>query len=102
MSGFIIFFNGPIHWSSKSQKVTAHSSLEAKIYTTDECVKELLRLQHACTDLITLTSTCLDPLSMRIMITMHVYAGQSQPPPKVLDILHSQKLKFYILLENQI
>ena len=51
MSGFIIFFNGPIHWSSKRQKVTARSSAEAEIYATDECVKELLRLRHACTDL---------------------------------------------------
>ena len=51
MSGFIIFFNGPLHWSSKRQKVTARSSAEAEIYATDECVKELLRLQHAFTDL---------------------------------------------------
>jgi hypothetical protein len=51
MSGFIIFHNGPLHWSSKRQKVTARSSAEAEIYATDECVKELLRLKHACTDL---------------------------------------------------
>ena len=50
MSGFIIFFNGPIHWSAKRQKVTARSSAEAEIYATDECVKELLRLKHICTD----------------------------------------------------
>ena len=51
MSGFIIFTNGPLHWMSKRQKITARSSAEAEIYATDECVKELLRLQHMLTDL---------------------------------------------------
>ena len=51
MSGFIILTNGPSHWVSKRQKITARSSAEAEIYATDECVKELLRLQHMLTDL---------------------------------------------------
>ena len=51
LSGFIIFHNGPIHWVSKRQKVTARSSAEAEIYATDECVKALLRLQHILDDL---------------------------------------------------
>ena len=51
ISGFIICFNGPIHWSSKRQKVTARSSAKAEIYATDECVKQLLRLKHLCDDL---------------------------------------------------
>ena len=53
MSGYIIMFNGPIHWSSRRQKVTARSSAEAEIYTTDECVKDLLRLNHLVTDMNT-------------------------------------------------
>ena len=36
------------------KKVTARSSAEAEIYATDECVKELLRLQHLFTDTDTL------------------------------------------------
>ena len=51
MSGFIIFFNGPVHWCSKRQKITARSSAEAEIYATDECVKELLRMKHMSHDL---------------------------------------------------
>ena len=51
MSGFLIMFNGPIHWTSRRQKVTARSSAEAEIYATDECVKELLRLKHTFTDM---------------------------------------------------
>jgi hypothetical protein len=37
---------GPIHWLSKQQMVTAGSSAEAEIYTTDECVKFLLELSQ--------------------------------------------------------
>ena len=40
-SGFIIYINSPVHWSARRQKVTAHSSAEAEIYATDECVKFL-------------------------------------------------------------
>ena len=41
---YIIMFNGPIHWTSGRQKVTARSLAEAEIYAMDECVKKLLRL----------------------------------------------------------
>ena len=51
ISGFILLFNGPIHWSARRQKVTARSSAEAEIYATDECVKELLRLKHLFHDM---------------------------------------------------
>jgi hypothetical protein len=51
MSGYLIYFNGPLHWCAKRQKVTARSSAEAEIYATDECVKELLRLKHMADDL---------------------------------------------------
>ena len=51
MSGFIIYFNGPVHWCSKRQKITARSSAEAELYATDECVKELLRIKHMSHDL---------------------------------------------------
>eukprot|EP00957_Ditylum_brightwellii_P129234 9857660-Ditylum_brightwellii.AAC.1 len=51
MSGFLILFNGPIHWASKHQKITARSSAEAEIYATDECVKELIRLHIIWMDL---------------------------------------------------
>ena len=50
-SGFIIMQNGPIHWVSKRQKITARSSAEAEIYATDECVKELLRLTYIIQDM---------------------------------------------------
>ena len=50
ISGFIILHNGPIHWISRRQKITARSSAEAEIYATDECVKGLLRLQHLIKD----------------------------------------------------
>ena len=51
ISGYIILFNGPLHWSSKRQKVTARSSVEAEIYATGDCVKELLRIKNICDDL---------------------------------------------------
>ena len=51
MSGFVIFFNGPLHWNSKRQRITARSSAEAEIYATDECVKQLLHLKHMFTDM---------------------------------------------------
>ena len=51
MSGFIIMQNGPIHWVSKRQKITARSSAEAEIYATDKCVKGILRLTHIIQDM---------------------------------------------------
>ena len=50
-SGFIIWVGGPVHWSSKRQTITAHSSTEAGIYTTDECCKSLSHITHLIQDL---------------------------------------------------
>jgi hypothetical protein len=44
MSAYYIDLLGPIYWLSKRQTVTAGSSAEGEIYTTDECVKFLLEL----------------------------------------------------------
>ena len=44
ISGFLTYFMGPIHWTSKRQSITARSSAEAEIYATDECVKSLQQL----------------------------------------------------------
>ena len=41
MSGYILWYNGPIHWVAKRQTYTARSSAEAEIYATDECAKQL-------------------------------------------------------------
>ena len=51
LSGFIIWTNGPLHWMSKRQTITARSSAEAEIYATDECVKYLIYLRQLFTDL---------------------------------------------------
>ena len=50
-SGFIIWLGEPLHWSSKHQKITAHSSMEAKIYATNECYKSLSNIIHLIQDL---------------------------------------------------
>ena len=46
ISGYILWFCGPLHWMSKRQTITARSSAEAEIYATDECVKCLQHLLH--------------------------------------------------------
>jgi hypothetical protein len=46
MLAFYIDLQGPLHWLSKRQSVTAGSSAEAKIYATVECVKFLLELSQ--------------------------------------------------------
>ncbi len=46
ISGFLIWLNGPIHWSSRRQTITARSTAESEIYATDECVKYLQHLYH--------------------------------------------------------
>ena len=51
MSGFLILHNGPLHWISKRQTITARSSAEAEIYATDECVKGLMRIKHIIEDM---------------------------------------------------
>ena len=63
MSGFIILHNGPLHWVSKRQTITARSSAEAEIYATDECVKGLMRIKHIIED----------------MNCSHIYAPTTQP-----------------------
>ena len=50
ISGFIVMFNGPLHWGSCQQRVIVHSSAEVEIYVTDEYVKNLLRLKHFISD----------------------------------------------------
>ena len=55
ISGHLLAFHGPLHWTSKRQNITARSSAEAEIYATDKCVRDIqfvsniikdLRLQH--------------------------------------------------------
>jgi hypothetical protein len=41
ISGFLLWFGGPMHWVSKRQTITARSTAEAEIYATDECTKAL-------------------------------------------------------------
>jgi hypothetical protein len=41
ISGFLLWFGGPMHWISKHQAITARSTAEAEIYATDECIKAL-------------------------------------------------------------
>ena len=51
LSGYLIWFGGPLHWSAKRQAITARSSAEAEIYATDECVKQLQYLHNVLDDL---------------------------------------------------
>ena len=51
ISGYVIWLNGPIHWQSKRQSITARSSAEAEIYATDKCTKFILYLKHILDDL---------------------------------------------------
>ena len=44
LSGFLLWYGGPLHWVSKRQTITARSSAESEIYATDECTKSLLHL----------------------------------------------------------
>ena len=46
ISGFLLWLNGPLHWISKRQTITARSSAEAEIYAVDECTKCLLYVQQ--------------------------------------------------------
>jgi len=57
ISGHLITFHGPLHWSSKRQKVTARSSAEAEIYATDHCVRDILYLRNIMSDLNLLDET---------------------------------------------
>jgi hypothetical protein len=44
ISGYLIWLSSPLHWVSKRQTITARSSAEAEIYTTDKCTKQLIHL----------------------------------------------------------
>ena len=46
LSGFLLWLQGPLHWTSKRQTITARSTAEAEIYATDECCKALLHLHQ--------------------------------------------------------
>jgi hypothetical protein len=53
VSGYLLWLGGPLHWSSKRQKITARSSAEAEIYATDECVKQIQYLRNIIHDMHT-------------------------------------------------
>jgi deoxyuridine 5'-triphosphate nucleotidohydrolase len=59
LSGFLIYLNGPLHWVSKRQTITARSTAEAEIYATDECTKCLLHL-YQIVDGLNLTEELMD------------------------------------------
>ena len=61
MSGYIQWLNGPLHWTSKRQTITARSTAEAEIYATDECTKNILNIKHILTDLELLSTFCPEP-----------------------------------------
>lgn len=46
LSGFVVWLNGPLHWVSKRQTITARSTAESEIYATDECIKALLHIHQ--------------------------------------------------------
>ena len=58
MSGYIQWLNGPLHWQSKRQTITARSTAEAEIYATDECCKSILHIRLILSDLELLTTFC--------------------------------------------
>ena len=45
VSGFVLWLNGPLHWVSKRQTVTARSTAKAEVYATDECAKNVAYLK---------------------------------------------------------
>ena len=51
ISGHIITLLGPVHWTSKRQRITARSSGEAEIYATDECLKDIMQIRNIIADL---------------------------------------------------
>ena len=58
MSGFLTWLNGPLHWISKRQTITARSTAEAEIYATDECTKNILHIRNILDDLQLLATVC--------------------------------------------
>jgi hypothetical protein len=51
LSGHLVWLNGPVHWMSKRQTITARSTAEAEIYATDECTKNILHFRHLLQDM---------------------------------------------------
>ena len=64
LSGYLLWFGGPIHWSSKRQSITARSTTEAEIYATDECVKHLLHTSYLLEDLNLIDEIMPEPTSV--------------------------------------
>ena len=62
LSGFVIWGNGPIHWQSKRQSLTARSSAEAEIIATDECIKFLIYMNNMCEDINTASTMFPKPI----------------------------------------
>ena len=93
LSGFIIFFNGQLHWISKQQRITARSSVEVEIYATDKCVKNVLRLKHLIMDSdVTNISPLLRYLYKHSTTTVYVSVGQNLLPLKAYNICLSTKM----------
>jgi hypothetical protein len=51
LSGYLVWLNGPLHWISKRQTITARSTAEAEIYATDECTKNILHIRFLLEDM---------------------------------------------------
>ena len=51
ISGHLIVLHGPLDWSAKRQTITARSTVESEIYSTDTCVKQILHLSNIIKDL---------------------------------------------------
>jgi hypothetical protein len=46
LSGFLLFLEGPVHWVSNRQSITAQSLAKSEIYAMDECTKSLQHLSY--------------------------------------------------------
>lgn len=51
ISGHVILLHGPLHWFAGRRKCTAQSTAEAEIYSTNDCVRDLINLRHIIKDL---------------------------------------------------
>ena len=58
ISGYLVYFNGPIQWRSKRQRITARSSAESEIYATDELTKSLQHIHHILSDIKVTKTYC--------------------------------------------
>ena len=64
LSGILIWGHSPILWVSKRQTITARSTAEAEIYSTDECTKFLLYLRHIIEELGLIDTMMLGPTTI--------------------------------------